>query len=138
MADQTSTQHTATAITGDTPFKTHIETDGAFKSVTDTPASMGGGDLGASPTAMVSAALASCKSITAKMYADRKGWPVEAVRVDVEHVKRGGADVFETRVTIEGDRLDDEQRKRIYEITAKCPVHKLLTGEVAVESSLVG
>mgnify|MGYP001795394808 CR=1 FL=1 len=106
MADQTSTQHTATAITGDTPFKTHIETDDAFHQVTDTPESMGGGNLGASPTAMVSAALASCKSITAKMYADRKGWPVEAVRVDVEHVNSGGADVIETREKIERDRID--------------------------------
>ncbi|MEO0630891.1 MAG: OsmC family peroxiredoxin, partial [Planctomycetota bacterium] len=59
-----------------------------------------------------------------------------AIRVDVEHIKRDGKDVFETLVTIDGDGLDDEQRKRIYEITAKCPVHKLLVGETAVESSL--
>ncbi|MEL7482727.1 MAG: OsmC family protein [Planctomycetota bacterium] len=136
MSDTSSTQHTATAITGKVPFKTHIETDGTFNQVTDTPESMGGSNLGASPTALVSAALASCKSITAKMYADRKGWPVDAIRVDVEHIKRDGKDVFETLVTIDGDGLDDEQRKRIYEITAKCPVHKLLVGETAVESSL--
>ena len=131
-----STEHTAIAVTGVEPFRTEIVIDDDFRQISDTPTSMGGENLGASPTSLVSAALASCKTITAKMYADRKGWPLKSIRVDVEHVKRDGADVFETRVTIEGDELDDDQRKRIYEITSKCPVHKLLVNETAVESSL--
>ena len=131
-----STEHTAIAVTGVEPFRTEIVIDDDFRQISDTPTSMGGENLGASPTSLVSAALASCKTITAKMYADRKGWPLKSIRVDVEHVKRDGADVFETRVTIEGDELDDDQRKRIYEITSKCPVHKLLVGESRVESLL--
>lgn len=133
--------HEASATTGAEPFRTDVSigSEPRFTQITDTPASQGGKDLGASPVAQLTAALASCKTITGKMYADRKGWPLEAIRVDVRHVRKDvngrPGDAFECDVHLEGD-LDAEQRKRIYEITAKCPVHKMLMGETPVESAL--
>ncbi len=135
------TLHEASAVTGVEPFRTevHIGNEPRFVQVSDAPGEHGGKDLGASPVAQLTGALASCKTITAKMYANRKGWPLEAIRVDVRHVRKTidgkPRDVFECDVQLKGD-LDDEQRKRIYEITAKCPVHQMLVGETVVESSL--
>ena len=70
-------------------------------------------------------------SITAKMYAKRKEWPLESVSVRVRHDHRADADsgekahFFDIQITLTGD-LTDEQRQRIYEIANRCPVHKIL------------
>lgn len=133
--------HEATAVTGVEPYRTEVTIGDQprFIQVTDASSKDGGNDIGASPVAQLTAALASCKTITAKMYANRKGWPLEAVSVHARHVRKDvdgkQRDVFECDVQLKGD-LDDEQCRRIYEITAKCPVHKLLVGETLVESSL--
>lgn len=135
------TLHEASALTGIEKFRTDIRIDGesTYHQVSDTPTAEGGKDLGASPVALLTAALASCKTMTARMYASRKEWPMESIRVDVRHIRKTvdgkPRDVFECDVLIEGD-LTDEQRERIYEITAMCPVHKMLVGETIVESTL--
>jgi putative redox protein len=104
----------------------------------DEPILDGGTDLGASPTELLIAALASCAAITAKMYAQRKGWALESVEIDVTMERFKAADYpsytgeadrvneFRQRMTFKGD-LTDEQRQRLLEIAGKCPVHKILT-----------
>jgi putative redox protein len=106
--------------------------------IADEPIRDGGTDLGASPTELLIAALASCAAITAKMYAQRKGWALEGVEIDVTMERFKAADYpsyvgeadrvneFRQRITFKGD-LTDEQRQRLLEIAGKCPVHKILT-----------
>ena len=138
------TLHEASALTGLEKFRTDVRIENSespFQFVSDTPAAEGGKDLGASPVALLTAALAACKTMTARMYASRKEWPMESIRVNVRHVRRTidgkQRDAFECDVLIKGD-LTDEQRTRIYEITGMCPVHKMLVGETVVESTLSG
>lgn len=136
------TLHAASAITGAEPFRTDIRVEGEppFDIVSDAPADAGGKALGPSPVSQLASALAACKSMTGMMYARRKEWPVRSIRVDVRHVQRDTngrkTDAFECHIAIDGD-LDDEQRRRVYEITAKCPVHKMLAAETPVDATLV-
>lgn len=112
--------------------------------VTDEPASLGGDGAGPDPYALLLGALGSCISMTVMLYARRKSWPVERVRVRLRqkrvHAKdcaecEGNAEGFvhriERAVEVEGD-LTDEQRARLQEIAHKCPVHKTLTSPIVV------
>lgn len=104
----------------------------------DEPGELGGKDTGPSPYELLLGALGSCKVITAKMYADRKGWNLESAKVELTHARpasRGGPETITARFTFEGD-LTDDQRARLLEIAEKCPVQKTITGELTVESSL--
>lgn len=103
----------------------------------DEPEEDGGGDTAPTPGEMMLGALGSCMAITCKMYAARKGWDLQAVDVKVDYERFKGADyavhdgaelyVHEVRkaLTFHGD-LDDKQRKRLYDIAGKCPIHRLL------------
>lgn len=113
----------------------------------DEPASVGGTDLGAKPFEYLLGALGACTTITLRMYADRKGWPMETAEVKLTHRKinakdcedckteTGLVDVIDREITLAGS-LSDEQRKRLMEIADKCPVHKALHSEVKVRSTL--
>lgn len=106
--------------------------------VADEPADAGGLNAGPTPVELALAALGACTTITAKMYAARKGWPLESIRV---HVRRdtsaaaGGVRGLAMDVELTGP-LSDEQRRRIYEIANRCPVHRMLSEATEVRSSL--
>jgi putative redox protein len=112
--------------------------------VTDEPAGLGGEGAGPDPYTLLLAALGSCVSMTVTLYARRKGWPLERVRVRLRqrrvHAKdcaECGSDSadfihqIERAVELEGD-LTEEQRARLQEIAHRCPVHRTLTNEIAV------
>lgn len=115
----------------------------------DEPAAFGGNDTGLSPYELLSAALGTCTVMTLRMYADRKGLPLERASVVVEHQKIHAADcaACETRegkvdrlrreVMLEGE-LNDEQRASLLEIAARCPVHRTLESEINVVTVLTG
>ena len=112
--------------------------------VTDEPSELGGEGAGPDTYTLLLAALGSCVSMTVTLYARRKGWPLERVRVrlrqrrvhakDCAECESDSADFIhhiERAVELEGD-LTEEQRARLREIAHRCPVHRTLTNEIAV------
>jgi len=102
----------------------------------DEPTEAGGDDRGPAPHDFLLAALGSCTSMTVKMYAERKGWPLRRVEVRLEQEKLADAHLIRRHLVIEGD-LSEEQRARLLEIANKCPVHRTLSGPIRIESELL-
>lgn len=97
--------------------------------IADEPKSMGGADEGPAPMEMVLAGLGACTSMTLRMYANRKEWPLKQVTVDLRHVKgEKGVEQLVRKIKIEGD-LSEEQLARLLEIANRCPVHRTLLNE---------
>ena len=99
--------------------------DNAF--VVDEPRLDGGLGSGPNPYDLLCAALGSCKAMTMRLYAERKGWPLTRVQVAVRHQRASldAKDLFDCTVVMEGP-LDETQRARLLEIAGHCPVHKTL------------
>jgi putative redox protein len=99
--------------------------------VADEPKDRGGDDSGPSPQELLAASLASCTAVTVEMYAQRKGWDIGDVAVDVDYepAQRGSPTRFAMTVHLPKE-LPEDQRERLMQIAAKCPVHRTLEGEV--------
>ena len=109
-----------------------VELEGGHTRVVDEPRERGGTDTGPRPTQLLAASLAGCTAITVEMYAERKGWDVGKVEVDVD-VEYDGLVPSTFAVALKLPReLDEEQRRRLLAVAAKCPVHKTLAGGAAV------
>jgi putative redox protein len=122
-------------------------TTGGHRLAADEPVPFGGTDTGPGPYVLLLAALGACTSMTVSLYARRKQWPLEAVRVRLRHAKIHASDCAdcETKVgmldRIERDLeligpLDAPQRARLLDIANKCPVHRTLTSEIVVRTQL--
>jgi putative redox protein len=110
--------------------------DAAF--LIDEPVAAGGLGSGPNPYNLLSAALGSCTTMTIRLYANRKGWPLKRVRVAVRHSRTdlNARDLFETDIALEGD-LDQAQRARLMEIAERCPVHLTLARGSQVRNVLL-
>lgn len=91
----------------------------------------GGEDTGPAPHELLLAALGACTAITLKIYAQRKGWPLQDAHVALTGANQAGVFVINRDVRLDGE-LDAEQRQRLMEIADKCPVHKTLMGEISI------
>lgn len=124
------------SLRAETGYTCDIEA-GTHQLIADEPVPLGGKDLGTTPYELLKAALASCTSITLRMYADRKKWPLENAIVTIRHSRDAHKNsVFERDIQLVGE-LDDEQRQRLMEIADRCPVHKTLDHGAAILSKLV-
>ena len=105
--------------------------------IADEPAEENGRDLGPKPTELLNAALSACTAITMKMYAARKGWDLQEAIVEIDFVRdiKNNLTSFTKKIELTGN-LNEEQKKRIFEIGSKCPVHRIIEGSVQIESEL--
>jgi putative redox protein len=101
--------------------------------VIDEPEASGGANQGPSPTRTLAAALAGCTAITVEMYAQRKGWELGQVEVEVEmsYGEKSIPNTFEVLLRVP-EPLDLEQQERLVTIAGKCPVHRALAAETEI------
>jgi len=135
-----------TVSTGAEGFRSEVFVNG-FPLVADEPLEYGGTNEGPSPYEYLLVALGACTAMTVQMYARRKGWPLEEALVRLSHHKIHAEDCrdcdekerkidrFERELELRGE-LDETQRQRLLEIAGMCPVHRTLTGEVRIETTL--
>jgi putative redox protein len=145
--DVESSEGTVTVTATGTGTYTQQIAVGNHRLVSDEPRPIGD-DAGPTPYDLVLAGLGACTSMTVRMYADRKDWPLERVRVTLRHSRIHADDCAECETTkgwinhidcdveLAGD-LDDTQRQRLLHIAERCPVHQTLTSEVHIATSLV-
>jgi putative redox protein len=144
--DAASSEGTVTVTEAGSGTYTQQITLGHHQLVADEPQPIGD-DAGPTPYDLLLAALGSCTSMTVRMYADRKGWPLEAVRVTLRHSRihaedcatcettKGWIDHIDRGIELAGE-LDESQRDRLLQIADRCPVHQTLTSEVDIATSL--
>lgn len=144
--DAASSEGTVTVTEAGSGTYTQQITLGNHRLVADEPRPIGD-DEGPTPYDLLLAALGSCTSMTVRMYADRKGWPLEGVRVTLRHSRihaedcatcettKGWIDHIDRGIELTGE-LDDGQRERLLQIADHCPVHQTLTSEVDIATSL--
>ncbi len=102
--------------------------------VVDEPVAMGGSDAGPAPQELLAASLASCTAVTLEMYAERKGWDLQEIAVSVEFNAPERDQPTRFKMTLELPAgCTEEQLERLRAIAGKCPVHRVLEGEVLFE-----
>ncbi|MCE9623954.1 MAG: OsmC family protein [Deltaproteobacteria bacterium] len=123
-------------------------TAGGHHLLADEPLDLGGTDTGANPYDLLIASLGACTSITLRLYADRKAYPLKGIQVRLRHqkihaqdcktceTKGGKIDRIEREIKLEGP-LSEEQRQRLLQIADRCPVSLTLRSEVHIESRIV-
>lgn len=121
--------------TAKTKYETKISS-GKHSWIADEPASKEGTDLGPSPHELLASSLGACTSITVRMYADKKGYPLDSVEVHVTIDKRSPEDNQFTRVVILSGNLTEAEKERLLSVANACPVHKLLSGKIEIETKL--
>jgi len=120
------------------PYRIEIESPSGNTVIADEPLESGGKDLGFSPTELLAASLAACTSATLRMYADKKGWDLQEVKLEIDLNR----DEKENKTTIKRDlqligNLDEKQRERLLLVANSCPVHKILTNPIEITTEVI-
>ncbi|MBI1252210.1 MAG: alpha/beta fold hydrolase [Alphaproteobacteria bacterium] len=118
---------------------------GAHSFIADEPKSIGGDETGPTPYDLLAASIGACKSMTMRLYAQRKGYALDRISVSVSHnrihaqdcadceTKDGHVDEFVARISLQG-ALSEDDRARVLAIAERCPVHRTLESEVKVRT----
>ena len=130
---------TVTAVLGQTPYLVTLS-DGAHQWLSDEPLGAGGGSRGPTPHELLLSGLGACTAITLRMYANRKGWPLANVTVELQlnpdgAPATGGAEI-RRQIRLQGE-LTAEQRQRLLDAANACPVSRTLGGAIHTTTSLV-
>ena len=122
-----------------TPYKVEIHSPSGNTVIADEPKAMGGGDLGFSPKELLLSSLAACTSATVKMYADRKEWELEEVSLQMELIvdEKTRQSVIDRKISFKGN-LDEKQKSRLLSIANACPIHRILTNPIEINTELEG
>jgi putative redox protein len=120
---------------GATPYAVSIEA-GRHRLTADEPVKLGGQDAGPPPFNLLLSALGACTAATLKMYAERKGWPLEALDVSLTFIRGEHGDRIERRLDPKGP-LDDAQRTRLADIAERTPVTLVIKSGVVIDTRLV-
>src|SRR5690606_38428743 len=125
---------------GKNQYQTTINIAPSHVLAADEPTEVGGKDLGPAPTEFFLTALGSCKAITMRMYADRKSWPLDEaiITLSMETLKSEmqSTTYIKCHIRLQGE-LTDLQRNRLLKIAEKCPIHKILSNPIVIESNLI-
>ena len=120
---------------GDGPLQQKL-TAGDLLFLSDQEVSKGGANTGPTPHEYLGAALASCTSMTLKMYAGRKEMKLENAIVTVDIERSNDVEIFSREIQLLGN-LSAEEKERLIEIAHKCPIHKALAGQIQIKTQLV-
>lgn len=124
----------AVATIGNEVYRTELKARNHLV-IADEPEDVGGKDLGPRPGDFYRMSLASCTAITLRMYANRKNFDVKQIEVTVSTEEGEGKTILHTNIEIWGT-LDEVQRQRMLQIAKLCPVHKVLTNPIEIETKL--
>lgn len=129
--------NTTIATIGKQKYKTELQVNNHII-IADEPVEVGGQDLGFTPSELLQSSLASCSAMTIRMYADRKGWDLEKVEIEVGFKRNisTGEVTFKKEIKLYGNLTDDQQEK-LLEMGSKCPIEKMIKGTILVESKLL-
>lgn len=129
---------TITAVIGRDRFRTEVNAD-IHHFIADEPVSAGGQNLGPEPYQWLLTALGTCTVMTLRSYADMKQLPVDSIHavVSLQVEDREGIrhSAIHREITIEGD-IEEELRQRMIKVADRCPVHRVLTGEINISTEL--
>lgn len=134
METENTSLVTAIAQIGKTQYQT-VVTSGTHTLLADEPMASGGTDMGMSPYDLLLASVASCTAITLRMYINRKMWLIDEVTVNMELFTSTNGVLIESKLAFKGS-INGEQRQRLIKIANACPIHKMLTGNVTIKTSV--
>ena len=130
--------HSAQAQSSNIPYRITLTDGRGHTWYADEPVADGGADTAPNPMQLVLSALGACTAITLQMYAGRKQWPLKQIDVNLQlnpEGKPADGNQITRNITLHGE-LDDAQRQRLLQIANACPIHKALTGEVRIDTTL--
>lgn len=126
------------ASIGTIPYTVNLS-DGRHQWLGDEPTELGGADAGPSPMHLLLSSLGACTAATLTMYAQRKQWPLTGINIvlalNPDGVPAAGQSLISRDISLLGD-LSVEQQQRLLQIANACPVHKIITGNIAITSTL--
>ena len=125
-------------VLGDTPYIVSFSDDLGHTWTADEPTEVGGGNTATSPDRLILAGLGACTAITLRMVAARRQIPLTGVEVELQlnpDGKPGAGNDIVRKIRLEGE-LSDDERAQLLKVANACPMHKLLTGEIRVQTEL--
>lgn len=126
-----------TANIGNDHYTTTIHSTGGHYVTADEPTDKGGANKGFTASELLASALGACTCITLRMYADRKGWPLERIEAFIDFTRDSARNESHiTRSVVLHGPLDEVQRERLLQIANQCPIHKTLSNPIHIDTRL--